>query len=63
MSDTDDQDDFITNEDTRRRRAWIERAVRGVRRRLDAGEAIPELPESEPAPPPRLRVVPGGRKS
>lgn len=62
MSDSDDQDEILKNEHTIRRRIWIDRALQAVRRRLEAGESMPELPEDRPAPPPHLRVVPGGRK-
>jgi hypothetical protein len=58
MPDTDQQDDIIKNQDTRTRRAWVSRAVDGVRRRLERGEGIP------PADPerPRLTVVRNTRK-
>lgn len=60
MSDRENTDDLIKNHETRSRRAWVERALQGARRRLD--------PEAEPAPAPaarrrpRLYVVPSGRK-
>lgn len=60
MSDRDDNDDLIKNQDTKTRRAWVDRALRSVRRRLEKGEAIPKAPE--PADRPHLHVVPSGRK-
>lgn len=56
MSDRND-DDFIRNPDTRSRRAWINRALQGVRRRLETGEGLPPAPEAEQPPPPHLYVV------
>jgi hypothetical protein len=50
MSDEDEHDDIIRNHDTRSRRAWVNRAVEGVRRRLERGEEIPRT-----APPERSR--------
>ena len=60
MSDTDDNDDIIKNQETRTRRAWVDRALQSVRRRLNRGEDLPA--ESEPAERPHLYVVPPGRK-
>ena len=60
MSDRDDNDDIIKNQETRSRRAWVDRALRSVRRRLEKGEDLPA--ENEPAECPRLYVVPPGRK-
>ncbi len=57
MSDRDDQDDLIRNPDTRSRRAWINRALQGVRRRLEAGEEMPQAAEAERPPQPHLYVV------
>jgi hypothetical protein len=57
MSDRDDQDDIIKNDDTRSRRAWVARAVQGVRRRLESGEKLPDAAESEAPPEPHLYVV------
>jgi hypothetical protein len=64
MSDSDDHGEIISNQDTRTRRAWVERALQAVRRRLDSGQGLPEgLPEADPAAErPQLRVVPSGRK-
>ena len=59
MSD-DDNDEIIKNQDTVTRRAWVDRALASVRRRLEGGEEMPA--ESEPADRPRLYVVPPGRK-
>lgn len=53
MSDNDHDRPLIRNEDTLRRRAWIDRALAGVRGRLkpaELGEA-PTLPELAPAEP------------
>lgn len=60
MSDRDDNDEIIKNQETRTRRAWVDRALQSVRRRLDRGEELPA--ESEPAERPRLYVVPPGGK-
>jgi hypothetical protein len=63
MSDRDETEDILKNPETRTRRAWVERALQGVRRRLDSGEALPEAGEVPEAPArPRLSVVPSGRK-
>jgi hypothetical protein len=61
--DTDHNDDIIRNDDTRSRRAWVNRAIEGVRRRLERGEGIPaEGPATgEPDRLP-LSVVPSDRK-
>ena len=53
MSDDDNDRPLIRNEDTLRRRAWIDRALAGVRSRLkpdELGEA-PALPEAAPPEP------------
>ena len=60
MSDRDDNDEIIKNQETRTRRAWVDRALQSVRRRLDKGEELPA--DSEPAERPRLYVVPPGHK-
>jgi hypothetical protein len=60
MSDRDDQDDIIRNPETRRRRAWIDRAIDSVRRRLESGEGIPEADETDTERP-KLYVVRSGR--
>lgn len=49
MSDDDNNRPLIRNEDTLRRRAWIDRALAGVRSRLTPDE-LGERPET-PAPP------------
>ena len=46
MSDDDNEYPLIRNEDTLRRRAWIDRALAGVRERLKPAE-IGETPVSE----------------
>lgn len=53
MSDDERDPPLIRNEDTLRRRAWIDRALAGVRSRLrpdELGEA-PLAPEGGPAEP------------
>ncbi len=65
MSDTKDQDDIIRNPETRQRRAWIQRAIDGVRRRLDSGQGIPtasETAETTGPERPHLYVVRSGRR-
>ena len=60
MSGKDDNDALIKNQDTKTRRAWVDRALQGVRRRLEKGEDLPSAPE--PADRPYLHIVPSGRK-
>ena len=60
MSDRDDNDDLIKNPETRTRRAWVERALAAVRRRLERGEDL--SPGSDKTEAPRLYVVPPVRK-
>lgn len=63
MSDRDDNDELIKNPDTRTRRDWVDRAITGVRRRLDLERLPPETtPAPEPAERPHLYVVPSSRK-
>lgn len=70
MSDRDQKDnsdEIIRNQETRTRRAWVDRALQGVRRRLESGQGLPEadgLPEAgEPAEQrPPLYVVPSRRQ-
>jgi len=58
MSDrTDNNNELIRNEDTLNRRAWVERAVASVRRRLERDADRPAR-----APRPRLLVLPGRHK-
>ena len=66
MSDNDNDQLMIRNQDTLHRRAWIDRALSGVRGRLHAhdegepGQAVqPPVPEaaSLPAARPRLYLV------
>lgn len=59
ISDQSDEN-IIRNEDTRRRRAWVDRAVESARRRLAQGEEIPAAPDQPERP--RLAVVPTARK-
>lgn len=56
MSDRDD-DELIENDETRSRRDWVARALQAVRRRLEAGERIPEAAETDAPPEPHLYVV------
>ena len=50
MSDNEHDDPMIRNEDTLRRRAWIDRALAGVRGRLKPAE-LGEAPTAvEPSP-------------
>lgn len=53
MTDQDDDQPLIRNEDTLHRRAWIDRALAGVRQRL-----IPADPPGEPAATPAAPAVP-----
>ena len=61
MSDDDRDRHPIRNEDTLRRRAWIDRALAGVRGRLkpdEMGEGPAAPPGAAPEPqPPRLYLV------
>ena len=60
MSDEDQDRPLIRNEDTLRRRAWIDRALAGVRERLQPDAASmtpPEVPPAKPRSRPRLYVV------
>ncbi|MCL4780000.1 MAG: hypothetical protein KJ049_07395 [Gammaproteobacteria bacterium] len=69
MSDSDNERTAFRNADTLHRRAWIDRALSGVRARLhreDEGElgqsAPPPVPMAAPQPPrPHLYVVPNRR--
>jgi hypothetical protein len=62
MTTRDDHSDIIKNEDTIIRRAWVERALQGARRRLESGEDI--VADAEPAEPsrPPLYVVGSARR-
>jgi hypothetical protein len=58
MSDNRDDDEIvIRNQDTLARRAWVESALEGVRRRLQLDDE-PPLDESRPARPPLFVVRP-----
>jgi hypothetical protein len=59
ISDDDNDCPLIRNEDTLRRRAWIDRALSGVRERLKPDE-IGELPVSAEPATPVVPVVPAG---
>jgi len=61
MSDRDDNDEIIKNEETQTRRAWVERAIASVRRRLERGDGLPPASkETDRAP--HLYVVPPNRE-
>jgi len=49
MTDHDDDQPLIRNEDTLRRRAWIDRALAGVRQRLLPADPAGEQPAAPPA--------------
>jgi len=61
MSEAKHSETMITNEETRRRREWVERALAGVRHRF-AGGADDGRESAESAPRPNLYVV-GSRRS
>ena len=61
MSDRNDSDELIKNEETLNRRAWVDRAIERVRQRL---ERVPERAADQPkAKRPRLFVIPGRKDS
>lgn len=62
MSDSDEQEDILKNEETKHRRAWIARALDSVRRRLEAGDTPEPEPEPERVARPQLYVVPSRRQ-
>ena len=65
MSDDDQDRPLIRNEDTLVRRAWIDRALAGVRGRLkpdELGEAPTALPEPAPAEPGEAGTAEAGRR-
>jgi len=55
MSETKHSDSIFTNEQTRNRRAWIDRALAGVRERSEPGEQARQEPPASRRP--RLYVV------
>lgn len=55
MSEAKHSQTMITNEETRRRREWVERALAGVRGRVAATDDVRESADS--APRPNLYVV------
>jgi hypothetical protein len=59
MSDTKHSDQIITNESTRLRRDWIDRAISSVRGKAQDDDAAGEFREQ--APKPDLYVVNSGR--
>lgn len=60
MSDNKHSETIITNEETRHRRDWIERALASVREQLPGGDANSNH-EAQPARP-NLYVVGAGRR-
>lgn len=59
MSDNKHSDSLLSNETTRQRRAWIDRAMAGVRGKVkDRGEAAVDAKPSRP----RLYVVGSSRR-
>jgi hypothetical protein len=62
IPDSDDNDDIIRNQDTLKRRAWVDRAIEGVRRRLEQGDGVPADSIACEPDRPRLSVVPPSRK-
>ncbi len=60
MSDRDDNEQILKNKDTVARRAWVNRALECVRRRLERGEEIPTA--GEQAERPSLFVVRSSRE-
>ncbi|MBM4221206.1 MAG: hypothetical protein FJ170_04585 [Gammaproteobacteria bacterium] len=69
MSDNENEQIAFRNADTLDRRAWIDRALSGVRARLhrddegDTAQSAPPVPGPAPQPPqrPHLYVVPNRR--
>ena len=61
MSDDDNDRPLIRNEDTLRRRAWIDRALAGVRGRLKPAE-LGEQPPSPAATPAAEAPAPGSER-
>jgi hypothetical protein len=59
MSDSDNENDILKNEDTLNRRAWVARALDSARRRLASGE--PPEPAAEKSERPQLYVVSSNR--
>ncbi|MDJ0927052.1 MAG: hypothetical protein QNJ73_05300 [Gammaproteobacteria bacterium] len=59
MSDTKHSAPLIKNQDTLRRRAWVERALAGVRGRSSTAEDAP-IDQSD-SPKPKLYVVGSNR--
>jgi hypothetical protein len=59
MSDNKHSETIITNEETRHRRDWIERALASVRKQLPGSDAN-SLSQAQPARP-KLYVVGSGR--
>ncbi len=61
MSDRDDKEDIIRNQDTVARRAWVEWALESVRRRLQTDEE-PPAGGVQPADRPSLFLVRPSRR-
>ena len=60
MSDTKHSDSGFKNENTVQRRAWIDRALTGVKEHVSAREAPPCVIEERPRP--RLYIVDSNTK-
>lgn len=60
MSDRDDNENIIRNQDTAARRAWVELALESVRRRLQTDDESPAA--DSPAERPSLFVVRSSQK-
>ena len=61
MSDKKHSETIITNEKTRQRRAWIDRALASVRRNPESGEEQGEVADTSSKP--HLFVVSSNRSS
>lgn len=59
MSESNEQNYPLKNEETVNRRAWVDRALECVRRRLESGEEFEPAPEK--AERPQLYVVSSSR--
>jgi hypothetical protein len=63
MASRDDNSDIIIrNQDTIIQRAWVERAIESVRRRLENNEELPPVAEEQPPGRPHLYLVHSARK-
>lgn len=62
MSNRDEHTDIIKNQDTMMWRAWIDRALKSVRHRLEKNSDEPAFIDEQPAERPVLYVVHSVRK-